>query len=68
MRPRGGQRYVLASAMYVGFLISDLMPLTSLVGHRSTPAELRPRMLAKATTTPGLRPRDHGPGMWTRGK
>ena len=53
-----GQRYVLVRALCVGFLISDLIPLTSLVGNRSTAAGSRTRMLAVATTAPGLRPRD----------
>ena len=64
MRPRGGQMYVLARALYVGFLISDLIPLASLVRHRSTPAGLRPRMLAAATMARRLLPRD----VDTRGK
>ena len=62
MRPRGGQRYVLVCALYVSFLISDLISLTSLVGYRSMAAGSRPWMLAAATMAWGLLP-----GMWTRG-
>ena len=43
VQPRGGQRYVLGALLCVCFLISDLIPLTSLAGRRSTAAGLQPQ-------------------------
>ena len=62
MRPQGGQRHVLGALLCVCFLISELIPLTSLAGRRPRPQDYSRRSAAADVSGGG-----HGPGITAPG-